>query len=82
MELTDIIYEKKDGIAKITINRPEVYNAFRAQTVKELIWAFRDAWDDNRIGAVILTGAGEKAFCVGGDQKEKGDEVDMIILVA
>lgn len=72
--LLDILYDKKDGIAKITINRPKVYNAFRAQTIQELIWAFRDAWDDNRIGAVILTGAGEKAFCVGGDQKQKGDE--------
>lgn len=74
IDLTDILYEKKDGIAKITINRPAVYNAFRAQTIQQLIWAFRDAWDDLRIGAVILTGAGEKAFCVGGDQKEKGNE--------
>ncbi|MFS0785472.1 1,4-dihydroxy-2-naphthoyl-CoA synthase [Shouchella sp. 1P09AA] len=74
MELKDVQYEKANGIAKITINRPEVYNAFRARTIEELIWSFRDAWDDNRIGAVILTGAGEKAFCVGGDQKEKGDE--------
>lgn len=74
MELKDVLYEKKDGVAKITINRPEVYNAFRAQTVQELIWAFRDAWDDNKIGAVILTGAGEKAFCTGGDQKNKGDK--------
>ncbi|MFJ8067160.1 1,4-dihydroxy-2-naphthoyl-CoA synthase [Psychrobacillus sp. NPDC096426] len=73
-DLTDILYEKNDGIAKITINRPAVYNAFRAQTIQQLIWAFRDAWDDLRIGAVILTGAGEKAFCVGGDQKEKGNE--------
>lgn len=74
IDLTDILYEKNDGIAKITINRPAVYNAFRAQTIQQLIWAFRDAWDDLRIGAVILTGAGEKAFCVGGDQKEKGNE--------
>ena len=74
VDLTDILYEKSDGIAKITINRPAVYNAFRAQTIQQLIWAFRDAWDDLRIGAVILTGAGEKAFCVGGDQKEKGNE--------
>lgn len=73
-ELTDIFYEKTNGIAKITINRPNVYNAFRGRTIQELIWSFRDAWDDNRIGVVILTGAGEKAFCVGGDQKEKGDE--------
>ena len=73
-ELTDILYEKKEGVATITINRPQVYNAFRGQTIQQLIWAFRDAWDDNTIGAVILTGAGEKAFCVGGDQKEKGEE--------
>ncbi|HBI04566.1 MAG TPA: 1,4-dihydroxy-2-naphthoyl-CoA synthase, partial [Paenibacillaceae bacterium] len=50
MELTDVLYEKTNGIAKITINRPKVYNAFRAQTINELIWAFRDAWDDNRVG--------------------------------
>ncbi|UJL45490.1 1,4-dihydroxy-2-naphthoyl-CoA synthase [Virgibacillus sp. NKC19-16] len=74
MELTDILYEKKEGIAKITMNRPKAYNAFRARTIQELIWSFKDAWDDNRIGVVILTGAGEKAFCVGGDQKEKGEE--------
>ncbi|ARP41333.1 1,4-Dihydroxy-2-naphthoyl-CoA synthase [Geobacillus thermodenitrificans] len=73
MELTDIIYEKKGGIAKVIINRPEVYNAFRARTVQEMIWAFRDAWDDNAVGVVILTGAGDKAFCAGGDQKTKGD---------
>lgn len=72
-ELTDILYQKDEGVAIITINRPQVYNAFRGQTIQQLIWAFRDAWDDNTIGAVILTGAGEKAFCVGGDQKEKGD---------
>lgn len=70
--LTDILYDKKDGIAKITINRPESLNAFRAQTVQELIWAFRDAWDDNEIGVVVLTGSGDRAFCVGGDQKERG----------
>lgn len=74
MELTDVIYEKNGGMAKITMNRPKVYNAFRARTIQELIWAFRDAWDDNRVGVVILTGAGERAFCVGGDQKEKGEE--------
>lgn len=73
MQFTDILYQKKDGIAKITINRPEVLNAFRDLTVHEMIAAFRDAWDDNSIGAVILTGAGERAFCTGGDQKSKGD---------
>lgn len=74
MELIDVLYEKTNGIAKITINRPQVYNAFRGRTIQELIWTFRDAWDDNTIGVVILTGAGEKAFCTGGDQKEKGGE--------
>ncbi len=74
MEFKDIIYEKNDGIAKITINRPKVYNAFRALTVRELINAFRDAWDDNSIGVVILTGTGDKAFCTGGDQKDRGSE--------
>lgn len=74
MELIDTILEKKNGVAKITINRPEVYNAFRAQTIKELIWCFREAWDDNTVGVVILTGTGEKAFCTGGDQKQKDGE--------
>ncbi|MCQ6275320.1 1,4-dihydroxy-2-naphthoyl-CoA synthase [Bacillus sp. V3B] len=74
MELTDVLYEKTNGMAKITINRPQAYNAFTGRTIKELIWSFRDAWDDNQIGVVILTGAGPKAFCTGGDQKEKGDE--------
>jgi naphthoate synthase len=74
MKLTDILYEKKEGIAKITINRPHVYNAFRARTVQEMIWAFRDAWDDNSIGVVVLTGSGDKAFCTGGDQKARDSE--------
>lgn len=72
MDYTDILYEKKDGIAKITINTPEVRNAFRSRTVHEMIQAFRDAWQDETIGVVVLTGAGEKAFCSGGDQKERG----------
>lgn len=70
---TDILYEKCDeGIAKITINRPEVRNAFRPQTVKEMRAALTDARDDASIGVVILTGMGEKAFCSGGDQKVRG----------
>ena len=81
MELTDVLYEKTNGIAKITINRPEVYNAFRGRTIQELIWSFRDAWDDNKIGVVILTGAGEKAFCTGGDQKIKLMKAATIITV-
>jgi naphthoate synthase len=69
----DIIYEKAEGISRITINRPEVRNAFRPQTVMEMIDAFEDAREDQTIGVVILTGAGEKAFCSGGDQKVRGD---------
>ena len=69
----DIIYEKcDDGIAKITINRPEVRNAFRPQTVMEMSRALNDARNDEAVGVVILTGMGEKAFCSGGDQKVRG----------
>ncbi len=70
---SDIVYEKADGIAKITINRPEVRNAFRPLTVQEMSLALADAREDGQIGVVILTGAGEKAFCSGGDQKIRGD---------
>jgi naphthoate synthase len=69
----DILYAKAEGIAKITINRPEVHNAFRPQTVKEMSHAFADARDDASIGVVILTGAGDKAFCSGGDQRVRGN---------
>jgi naphthoate synthase len=70
---TDIIYEKCDeGIAKITINRPEVRNAFRPETVKEMQAAFDDARDDAAIGVIILTGQGKEAFCSGGDQRVRG----------
>ncbi|HGJ5891611.1 MAG TPA: 1,4-dihydroxy-2-naphthoyl-CoA synthase [Arsenophonus apicola] len=73
-QVEDILYHKtKDGIAKITINRPHVRNAFRPQTVKEMIQALSDARYDNAIGCIILTGQGEKAFCAGGDQKIRGD---------
>jgi naphthoate synthase len=69
----DIIYEKsQDGIAKITINRPEVHNAFRPRTVTEMIRAIDDARDDEKVGVVIFTGAGDKAFCSGGDQRVRG----------
>ena len=72
----DIIYEKcDDGIAKITINRPEVRNAFRPQTVMEMSRALNDARNDEAVGVVILTGMGEKAFCSGGDQKVRGTGV-------
>ena len=69
-EFKDIIYEKKPGIAKISINRPEAYNAFTTYTQTELIKALEDAADDASIGVVVLTGTGNKAFCTGGDAKE------------
>jgi naphthoate synthase len=72
-EYRDIVYETAaDGIAKITINRPEVRNAFRPQTLFELSDAFTRARDDDRIGVIILTGAGTEAFCSGGDQRIRG----------
>jgi 2-ketocyclohexanecarboxyl-CoA hydrolase len=71
---TDIRYEAGDGIATITISRPEVLNAVRPLTVEELIEAFHEAWADRSIGVVILTGAGEKAFCVGGDATARADD--------
>ena len=71
---TDIRYETAEGIAKITIDRPEVRNAFRPLTVRELIRAFDVARDDPEIGVVVLTGQGPEAFCSGGDQKVRGDD--------
>jgi naphthoate synthase len=71
---TDIRYEKWRGIAKITINRPEVRNAFRPQTLFEMSAAFEDAREDAEVGVVILTGEGDKAFCSGGDQRIRGKE--------
>lgn len=67
MQFQDIIYEKKAGVAKITLNRPEVLNVFRWETLDDLIKAFNDADDDDSIGVCVITGAGDKAFCVGGD---------------
>ena len=74
MAFEDILYEKKDGIATITINRPKVLNAFRAQTVEEMIEAFKDAWADRAIGVAILTGTGDRAFSTGGDQSVRSDK--------
>ncbi len=71
----DIEYHKsKDGIAKITINRPEVHNAFRPQTLFDLSAAFSDAKEDPEVGVIILCGAGGKAFCSGGDQRIRGEQ--------
>jgi len=71
---SDILYHKAEGIAKITINRPRVRNAFRPQTVVQMMRALDDARDDATIGVVILTGAGDKAFCSGGDIGVRGDD--------
>lgn len=69
----DIKYKKNDGIATITINRPEVRNAFRPLTVQEMMDALNDARFDHEIGVIVLTGEGKEAFCSGGDQKIRGD---------
>ncbi|HEV8128979.1 MAG TPA: 1,4-dihydroxy-2-naphthoyl-CoA synthase [Candidatus Eisenbacteria bacterium] len=71
---TDILYEKAEGIAKITINRPDVRNAFRPLTIREMGQAFEDAREDPNVGVIILTGAGTEAFCSGGDQRVRGDK--------
>ena len=73
-EYDDIRYEKAEGIAKITINRPEVRNAFRPQTLFELSEAFDKARDDTEVGVIVLTGEGSEAFCSGGDQRIRGDD--------
>jgi naphthoate synthase len=73
-EYGDILYDKTEGIARITINRPEVRNAFRPQTLAELRDAFARARDDTEVGAVVFTGAGTDAFCSGGDQQIRGDD--------
>ncbi len=72
-EYRDILYHKAEGIAKITINRPEVRNAFRPLTVHELRQALNEARDDHEIGVIILTGQGSEAFCSGGDQRIRGE---------
>lgn len=71
-DLEDILYQKQSGVAKITINRPHVLNAFRPRTIDEMRATFQDAWDDSDIGVVVLTGASGN-FCVGGDVKARGD---------
>lgn len=73
-DFKEIIYEKKDWVATVTINRPHVYNSYSTLTLQELTTAFRDAsWDDS-VAVVVLTGAGEKAFCTGGDVKEYAED--------
>ncbi|HEX4564658.1 MAG TPA: enoyl-CoA hydratase-related protein [Solirubrobacteraceae bacterium] len=74
--LDDVHYEVERGVAWITIARPERYNAFRGQTVDELLHCFKLAWADAGVGVVVLTGEGERAFCAGGDQKQRADTGD------
>lgn len=76
MDLKDVLYEVHDHVATITINRPEAYNAFRGQTCEDLIRAFGEAGYDREVGAVVLTGAGDRAFCTGGDQSAHDGQYD------
>ena len=76
MAYEDIRLEKKDAVARITIDRPKVMNAFRGRTVEELIHAFSDAGWDRAIGVIVLAGAGERAFCTGGDQSAHDGHYD------
>src|SRR5689334_7218971 len=75
MTYEDILYEVKDGVARITLNRPKVMNAFRRQTCEVLIDALHRAWD-KRVGVVVLAGAVDKAFCTGGDQSSPSGQFD------
>ncbi|MCP3984597.1 MAG: 1,4-dihydroxy-2-naphthoyl-CoA synthase [bacterium] len=74
MDYQDILFELHDHVATITLNRPEVMNAFRARTCVELVDAFQRAGYDREIGVIVLTGAGERAFCTGGDQSSHGED--------
>ena len=75
-DLSDVSYEVDRGLAWITIERPERYNAFTGHTVDELIFCFKAAWADRGIGVIALTGAGDRAFCAGGDQKQRAESGD------
>jgi dihydroxynaphthoic acid synthetase len=76
MDLTDTRYEVDAGLAWITIDRPDRMNAFRAKTVDELIQSFTRAWASSEVGVICLTGAGDRAFCAGGDQKQRAETGD------
>src|SRR5262249_13308661 len=76
MSYEDVTYETHEGVARITINRPKVMNAFRAQTCEELIQAFYAAGRDRSVGVVVLAGAGDRAFCTGGDQSSHAGQYD------
>jgi naphthoate synthase len=70
-DLQDVLYEVDQGLAWVTINRADRFNSFRGRTIDELIFCFKAAWADRSVGVIALTGAGEKAFCAGGDQKQR-----------
>lgn len=74
MDFSEILYDKRDGVARVTINRPDKYNACTSVTLMELGQALTDAWVDNEVGVVVFTGAGPKAFCTGGDQSIRDKE--------
>ncbi len=74
--MEDVLYEAERGLATLTINRPARLNAFRARTVDELIGAVKLAWADRSVGVICLTGAGDRAFCTGGDQKQRAETGD------
>jgi dihydroxynaphthoic acid synthetase len=73
MSYTDILYDKNDGVATVTLNRPQVLNAFRTQSILEMSGALENASSDRSVGVVVIRGAGERAFCVGGDIGEMRD---------
>ena len=75
-ELQDVTYEVDNGLAWVTISRPERFNSFRGRTIDELIFCFKAAWADHSVGVIALTGAGDKAFCAGGDQKQRMETGD------
>jgi 2-ketocyclohexanecarboxyl-CoA hydrolase len=75
-ELTDVAYEVEEGLATITINRPERLNSFRARTIDEMNACLRKAWASSDVGVVCLTGAGDRSFCTGGDQKQRQETGD------
>jgi 2-ketocyclohexanecarboxyl-CoA hydrolase len=75
-ELTDVRYEVEDGLAWVTIDRPDRMNSFRARTVDELIGCLKAAWASSEVGVVCLTGSGDRAFCTGGDQKQRAETGD------
>jgi len=76
MDYQDVLYQVDGPVAVVTINRPSRLNAFRARTIEELIHAFKRAWADDAIRAIILTGSGDRAFCVGGDVKQRSETGD------